>query len=62
MMLTKERELIGSFKEKIVSNQDLSKQELLAICTEFEDTVELAQISMKIINRLRVNCARIQSV
>ncbi|MEP4531761.1 MAG: hypothetical protein ABJ004_01655 [Cyclobacteriaceae bacterium] len=61
MILQEERLLIDSFKEKMNSNQQLSKEDLLAMCTQFEDTIELASVSMKIINRLRVNYLSIQA-
>ncbi|MEP0367629.1 MAG: hypothetical protein ABJN36_07410 [Cyclobacteriaceae bacterium] len=61
MILEEEKHFIDSFKEKLNSNQQLSKDDLLAMCTQFEDTIELASVSMKIINRLRVNYLSIQA-
>ncbi|MEO9476313.1 MAG: hypothetical protein ABJG41_12285 [Cyclobacteriaceae bacterium] len=61
MILEEEKHFIDSFKEKLNSDQQLSKEDLLAMCTQFEDTIELASVSMKIINRLRVNYLSIQA-
>jgi hypothetical protein len=61
MVLHEEKLLINNFKEKLTANKNLSKDELLAMCTQFEDTVELATVSMKIINRLRVNYLKLQT-
>ncbi len=54
-VLQEEKTFLLGFKEKLVSNNDLSKEELLEMCHQFEETIELASVSMKIINRLRLN-------
>lgn len=57
--LQEEKQFIHSFKKKLVSNNDLTREELFKLCTQFEDTVELASVSMKIINRLRTNYSKL---
>lgn len=57
--LQEERNLINQLKDRLVTNENLSKAELLELCTQFEKTLELATVSLKIIDRLRVNIHRI---
>ena len=53
--LHEEREALNSLREKLISGKNLSQAELIELCDRFEDTIELASVSIKIIDRLRSN-------
>ncbi|MFT6865835.1 MAG: hypothetical protein ACJA08_000661 [Cyclobacteriaceae bacterium] len=54
-LLTKEKYVLTAFKEKLIRNRDLSKEDLIEMCNQFDDTIELASVALKIINRLHSN-------
>jgi hypothetical protein len=58
--LYQERQLIQILKGKIEAGESLTSEEILDVIDQFEETVELAAVSMKIIDRMRVNYSHLK--
>ncbi|WP_258105137.1 hypothetical protein [Marinoscillum sp. MHG1-6] len=59
--LSEERQFLTSMKAKIAEEQKLSDEELKEICNYLEDAIELASVSIKMIDRLRINFLNLQN-
>ena len=59
--LQEERALIQIMKNKLSSGRQFSTDELSSLIGQFEDTVDLASVSMKIIDRMRVNYSHLRA-
>ncbi len=59
--LQEERQLLQTLKAKLSSGQNLSQDELSNLFDQFEDTIDLASVSMKIIDRMRVNYSHMRT-
>ncbi|RED96191.1 hypothetical protein [Marinoscillum furvescens] len=50
-----EKAFLQAFKEKVLANQEMTKEELLEVAEKFEDMVEMTTVTVKIIDRLMQN-------
>lgn len=58
--LQEERALIQTLKDQLASGQNLTTEDLSNLFDQFEDTIDLASVSMKIIDRMRVNYSHLR--
>jgi len=61
MLLQEERNYLSYFRKKLIEGEDLSKEDLLNLCEHFDETIEMASVSFKIVERLRANFHKIQN-
>ncbi|MFY0606911.1 MAG: hypothetical protein JXR10_09350 [Cyclobacteriaceae bacterium] len=50
-----ERVFVEDFKAKIANKENLSQEDILKLIHSYEDLVEIAAVSMKMIDRLMIN-------
>jgi hypothetical protein len=60
MLLQEEREYLSYFRNKLIEGNDLSKEDLINLCDHFDETIEMASVSFKIVERLRTNYSKLQ--
>ncbi|MAE87082.1 MAG: hypothetical protein CMB80_30395 [Flammeovirgaceae bacterium] len=55
-----EKAYLAEFKSKVLSDAEISKEELLAMITKFEDVIEMTSVTVKIIDRLMNNIDKLK--
>lgn len=50
-----EKAFLQAFKEKVLADDDMTKEELLTMTEKFEDMIEMTTVTVKIIDRLMQN-------
>jgi hypothetical protein len=60
MLLQEERDYLAYFRKKLIDGNDLSKEDIILLCDHFDETIEMATVSFKIVERLRANYSKLQ--
>lgn len=55
-----EKAYLEAFKNKVLSDGEIGKEELLEMISKFEDVVEMTSVTVKIIDRLMNNIDRLK--
>lgn len=55
-----EKEYLQAFKSKVMSDGEISKEDLLQMVEKFEDAIEMTSVTVKIIDRLMNNIDRLK--
>lgn len=59
--LQEERLLIQGLKSKLASGEKFTSKDLSNLVDQFEDAIDLASVSMKIIDRMRINYSHLRA-
>lgn len=61
-LLEEEKKILQNFKQKLSLDRELNKQELLQLTEKYDDLIEIASVSIKIIDNLVANQRRSSSL
>ncbi len=55
-----EKAYLAEFKSKVLTDAEISKEDLLEMISKFEDVVEMTSVTVKIIDRLMNNIDKLK--
>lgn len=59
-LYSEEKIFLNRFREKVLSKEPVSKQEMIEMTEKFEELIEMNTVTIKIIDRLMMNYDRLK--